>query len=163
MAAEEAARLKVVLRRNFLLVVFLIYPSICNASFEILTSCREICSYKDSDPSAPGECHSYLPADYSLVCDTSEHKAYRTFAAVVAALVGAGLPAVVGMFIFVNRKDFALFVREPGRWRSNYNSSSAKRKVILFRRTLTWSFLFESYPGFIYWDFFDMIRKFLIT
>jgi hypothetical protein len=154
-SSEEARRtLLSACIRNALFLVFLFYPSICNASFRLLVPCRRICPYADSPES---ECESFLTSDYSIPCGT-QYDMYKVAAACAATFIGVGLPLIIGIYIWRFRKEVRLFLDHPSEWMRQADGNH--RRIV---RMKSLSFLFEAYPGLIVWECFDMVRKLLLT
>lgn len=141
--------------RNASFVVFLLYPSICNAAFKALASCETVCPYANSPPI---ECASYLTTDYSIECGTSRYSAFRVLAIVAVALIGFGLPLAVGLYIRYHRDSFRLYLTQPAEWVQKTEGKDSK--VVCIKAFVA---QIESYPGFIYWEFMDLVRKLLVT
>ncbi len=140
---------------NSSFVMFLVYPSICNAAFKALADCETVCPYADSPES---ECASYLTTDYSIECGTSRYCAFKALAIAAAVLIGFGLPLAVGLYIRYHRTSFRQYLTQPAEWVRVTGSNDTK--VVCIKSFVA---KIESYPGFIYWEFLDLIRKLLVT
>jgi hypothetical protein len=76
------------LKNRLLTVVFLIYPTICNQCFGML-SCRRL-----------GPTRSVLANDYNTLCTDGLYNWYRMFSWIVIVLVVVGAPAILSTVLF---------------------------------------------------------------
>lgn len=74
-----------------LLVTFFVYTSVSSTVFQAF-ACEELANGIN-----------YLRADYRIVCDSSEHKAYQVYAGFMVVVYAAGIPAFYGFLLFRDR------------------------------------------------------------
>ena len=74
-----------------LFLLFVVYPSVSHTIFQTF-----VC-----DPLDSGD--SYLRADYDLVCWTTTHVTFMTYAGIMVLVFPVGIPAVFAWMLFINR------------------------------------------------------------
>ena len=82
-----------------LFILFFVYSSVSFTIFQTF-----VCDDLDDGM-------SYLRADYSIVCSSETHTAYKTYASIMVCVYPVGIPAFFGWWLVRNRHD----LEKPGR------------------------------------------------
>jgi hypothetical protein len=132
----------------FLVMTFLVYSTVSTTVFQSF-SC-------DSVTNVGGYTTSYLRADYSILCTTSEHTAYRVYAVFMMCIYPLGIPALYALLLWRNKHK----LRSTGSSDAsvhmlNRHSDSTLRST---------RFLWQSYtPNMYYWEVVECMRRLLLT
>jgi len=152
-AADDAAS---TFRSNLFVVVFLVYPGVCNESFSIF-ACRTL----DGDV-------SLLRSDYRVSCTDSEHSVFTTVAAVVIAVFAIGAPfAMIARMVrrmSESDNESARFVSRRVADELKIDDKVATDAIRDVQTGREASFLVNAYKSrYFYWEGVDMVRKLLLV
>eukprot|EP01052_Picozoa_sp_SAG31_P027783 SAG31_NODE_2629_length_5350_cov_2.286612_5_plen_713_part_01 len=146
------------LYNDLFVVVFLVYPSVCNHAFKMF-DCRclsaELC---------------VLRANYEMLCYTSKHKLYKVVAFVVMVVFSFGVPVGVVVLMMRRLREYTTadkidrFVARHVATELQTDDTSAMdaiRDVMMGRQ---YSFFVNAYkPRYYFWEGYDMVRKLLLV
>lgn len=90
-------------KSNLFVVVFLVYPSVCNKVFSIF-NCRQL------------DTERVLTSDYSLTCDTMMHKGFQMVAACVALFFCLGVPVSLCLLMARRIREYSTNSSEKDRF-----------------------------------------------
>ena len=150
--AEARARL----RSNLFVVIFLVYPTICNHAFGIF-NCRAL-----------SETLVVLSSDYATECGTDLHRVFQLVAGLVIALVAFGIPAgfSAAMLAQARRVDASGATKIAGTVAVQLGISKRKAADVIREVAIgkDYGFLLRAYGPRHYWfENFDMLRKLLLV
>jgi hypothetical protein len=130
----------------FLAMTFFLYSTVSTTVFQTF-ACDTI------DDSATTKT-SYLRADYSILCGTAKHSAYKVYAAFMVIIYPLGIPALYAWLLWSNRLKLS----------SNNDASIrmlTRHKDVSLRST---RFLWKSYTArMYYWEVVKCMRRLLLT
>jgi hypothetical protein len=130
----------------FLAMTFLIYSTVSTTVFQTFA-----CDTVDDFAAKKA---SYLRADYSIQCDTHEHKMYKAYAAVMVFIYPLGIPALYAWLLWCNRSKLG----------SNNDTSVRmlnRHRDVSLRST---RFLWKTYtPKMYYWEVVECMQRLLLT
>jgi hypothetical protein len=132
----------------FLAMTFLIYSTVSTTVFQTFA-----CDRLDEDINTAVTTR-FLRADYSIQCDTHEHKMYKAYAAIMVIIYPLGIPALYAWLLWSNRHKL-----------SSNNESSVhmldRNRDVSLRPT---RFLWKTYtPQMYYWEVVECLRRLLLT
>jgi hypothetical protein len=132
----------------FLAMTFLIYSTVSTTVFQTFA-----CDRTDEDINTAVTTR-YLRADYSIQCDTHEHKIYKAYAAIMIIIYPLGIPALYACLLWRNRGKLSSKDDNPIR-------ISNRHRDISLRPT---RFLWKTYtPNLYYWEVVECMRRLLLT
>ncbi|GMH69242.1 hypothetical protein TrST_g1107 [Triparma strigata] len=142
----------------FLFMTFLVLPSVATKIFSTF-ACRDF----------DGDYGSYLKVDYSIDCDSAEHKKYVTYACACCAVFPIGVPL---MYFFLLRRVKSLL--DPGQKQLCFSKGEEEGlKAALEERErleqehedlASLSFLYSAYePECWYFEIVETMRKLVLT
>jgi hypothetical protein len=144
----RTARLEKVLAEHYvvcLAMTFLIYSTVSTTVFQTF-ACDLV---DDNDPLKV----QYLRADYRIQCDTSKHKLYKAYAAIMVIIYPLGIPALYSYLLWSNKHKL-----------SSENDASVLRhrhEDVSLRPT---RFLWKPYTSrMYYWEVIECMRRLLLT
>jgi hypothetical protein len=148
------------LKTNTFVVIFFMYPSLCNTAFSMI-NCRDL---------GPGV--SVLIKDYRIDCSTDRHETYRFVAGAYIVVVAFGVPLFIGWQMVQRMQEYTTGDRGGGsRFVARRVADELKlddtvaadaiRDVSTGRE---YSFLVNAYkPRYFYWEGYDMVRKLMLV
>jgi hypothetical protein len=150
-APTRTSRLEKALAKHylvFLAMTFLIYSAVSTTVFQTFA-----CDRIDEDIKTAVTTR-YLRADYSIQCDTHEHKIYKAYAAIMIIIYPLGIPALYAWLLWSNKHKL-----------SSKNDASVRmlnrHRDVSLRPT---RFLWRTYtPQMYYWEVVECMRRLLLT
>jgi WD40 repeat protein len=143
------------LRGNLSLVVFVLYPTICNEVFATF-NCRQLAVEM-----------TLLVSDYAVDCSTTQYDKYFVLAVCMAVLFCAGIPIAAAVVLGLEEQRTTAtdaFVAEAleGTW--GIGKLEAVDAVLGVQLGRHYGFLIEAFrPGCFAWESLNMIRKLLMV
>jgi hypothetical protein len=124
----------------FLAMTFLVYSTVSTAVFQTFA-----CDRTDEDINTAVRTR-YLRADYSVQRDTSEHKLFKVYAAVMIIIYPLGIPALYAWLLWSNRQKICVL---------NRHDDASLRPT---------RFLWAPYTSrMYYWEVVECMRRLLLT
>jgi Transient receptor potential (TRP) ion channel len=146
---ERTARLEVALAKHhtiFLTMTFLIYSTVSTAVFQTFS-----CDRVDENTAVATR---YLRADYSIQCDTAEHKLYKVYAAVMIIIYPIGIPVLYTWLLWRQRHKLTKEKDESGHFLDRQEDISLQSTKFLWK-----TYVHQMY----YWEVAECIRRLLLT
>ncbi|GMH92878.1 hypothetical protein TL16_g12477 [Triparma laevis f. inornata] len=154
----NANDLKVKVFQVFLTLTFIVLPSVSIKIFSTF-ACQRF----------DGDYGSYLKADFSINCNSDEHKAYQTYAALMILLFPIGVPVMYFVLLYKKREKL-----DPGQrhFATRTSEEDALKEALAIRAKLeledsslrSLSFLYSSYEPRMWWfEVFETLRRLCLT
>ncbi|GMH98757.1 hypothetical protein TrVE_jg2081 [Triparma verrucosa] len=154
----NANDLKVKVFQVFLTLTFIVLPSVSIKIFSTF-ACQRF----------DGDYGSYLKADFSINCNSDEHKAFQTYAALMILLFPIGVPVMYFVLLYKKREKL-----DPGQglFASTTSPEGALEKALSIRAKhesedtllLSLRFLYSSYEPRMWWfEVFETLRRLCLT
>jgi hypothetical protein len=147
---DRTARLEKALAKHhmvFLAMTFLIYSTISTAVFQTF-ACDRV------DEKVVTAKTRYLRADYSVQCDTAEHKLYKAYASVMIVIYPLGIPLLYTWLLWRSREKLSTEKDASGRVLDRHEDVSLLSTKFLWKR-----YRHEMY----YWEVAECVRRLLLT
>jgi len=142
-------------------VVFLLYPSVTHAIFELF-QCRTL------------ENSSWLKSDYSLSCESDEYRFYFRVAILLACLFTFGIPIILGTYFYLTlRANTKRFYELKSQQEEEEEQSLNRDDELTAPDAVTYNYeqlvggfkgIVQDYkPQYFYFELVDFLRKFTFT
>jgi hypothetical protein len=137
----------------FLLMTFLMYSTVSTVVFQTF-ACDNIESTGIS----------YLRADYSVICDTSRHNAYKAYAAVMIIVYPIGIPLLYTWLLYRERRHFNQSNKRSSGPRLTDSNSIQQLQQASEASVQHTKFLWSAYKSKrYYWEVVECARRLLLT
>jgi hypothetical protein len=137
----------------FLFITFLIYSTVSTVVFQTF-ACDNI--------ETTGI--SYLRADYSVICNTSRHNAYKAYAAVMIIVYPIGIPLLYAWLLYRERRHFNQSNKRSSGPRLTNSNSIQQLQQLSEASVQHTKFLWSAYkPRRYYWEVVECARRLLLT
>merc|ERR1712167_408105 len=143
-------------------LLFLMYPSICTKTADLLKPCNRVMTGWDSVTNTPVWVE-YVARDYYLECQGATFAMMRVAAAIMLVTVPIGFPLVILVCFYWKNKNNQLWIRasshqEGATYDNRYNAHFVPDPWM----KANCGFLFLTYePHMWWWEVKELVKKFI--